>query len=116
MVVISLNKRSYDVLLARIRSWCTDLNDHLYKIKLETFPFCKFWSNKNETVEHYVFDCTKYKDCRKLFFDELNKLNINQNEINLHLLLTGGEGKSKDKLEILKLFINYVKSTEWFNT
>ena len=112
---LSLNKRSYDVLLARLRSGSTDLNDHLYKIKLETSPFWKFCTNKNETVEHYVFDCTKYKDYRKLLFDELNKLKISQNRINLHLLLTGGEGKSKDKLKILRLFINYVKSTERFN-
>ena len=57
----------------------------------------------------------KYKDCRKLLFDELNKSKINQNKINLHFLLIVGEGESKDKLRILKLFINYVKSTERFN-
>ena len=112
---ISLNKRSYDVLLARLRSGCTDLNDHLYKIKLEPSPFCKFCKTETESIEHYIFHCTKYDNHRKVLFDELAKLNIDQTKINLQLLLTGGEGLKKDRLNILRVFMNYVGLTERFD-
>ena len=112
---VTHNKRSYDVLLARFRSGCTDLNEHLYKIKLETSPFCKFCTNETETMEHYIFNCTKYDNHRTKLVEELAKLNIDQNRINLHLLLTGGEGSRKDRLKILRIFINFVKLTERFD-
>ena len=46
---------------------------------------------------------------------KVSKLNIDQNRINLHLLLTGGEGSRKDRLKILRIFINFVKLTERFD-
>ena len=112
---LSLNKRSYDVLLARLRSGCTDLNDHLYKTKLEPSPLCKFCKTETESVEHYIFHCTKYDNHRKVLFDELAKLNIDQTKTNLQLLLTGGVGLKKDRLNILRIFMNYVKLTERFD-
>ena len=112
---ITLNKRSYDALLARFRSGCTDLNEHLYKIKLETAPFCKFCTTETETVEHYIFNCAKYNNYRTMLIEELAKLDIEKNKINLHLLLTGGEGPKKKRIKILRIFVNYVKLTGRFD-
>ena len=112
---ISLNDRSYDVLLARLRNGCTDLNDHLYRLKLETSPFCKFCKTEIETIEHYIFHCPKYDNYRTILIEDLGKLNINQNEINLQLLLTGGDGSNRIRLKILRNFVNYVRLTERFD-
>ena len=112
---LSLNNRSYDVLLARLRSGCTDLNDHLYRLKLETSPFCKFCKTETETIEHYIFHCPKYENYRVVLIDELGKFNINQNEINLQLLLTGGDGTNRTRLKILRIFVNYVRLTKRFD-
>ena len=111
---LSLNNRSYDVLLARLRSGCTNLNDHLHKIKLKDSPTCNFCTNERETVEHFVFECTEYIPFRTALFNDLGILNINQDEISLKLLLTGGEGSNKLKLNVLRLFIKYVKLTKRF--
>ena len=113
-VWLSLNNRSYDVLLARLRSGCTNLNDHLHKIKMKDSPNCNFCTNKKETVEHFIFECTEYISFRTALFNDLGNLNINQDEISLKLLLTGGEGSNKLKMKILRLFIKYVKLTKRF--
>ena len=112
---ISINNRSYDVLLARLRSGCTDLNDHLFRLKLETSPLCKFCLTEVETVEHYIFQCPQYDNYRRMLIDELGKLNIKKEKINLELLLTGGDGINKVRLKILRVFINYVKLTKRFD-
>ena len=112
---ISINNRSYDVLLARLRSGCTDLNDHLFRLNLETSPLCKFCKTDVETVEHYIFHCSHYDTYRIMLIDELGKLNINQNKINLELLLTGGDDINKVRLKILRIFMKYVKLTKRFD-
>ena len=111
---LSVNKRSHDVILARLRSRCVQLNDHLHKINLRDSPFCDFCTNKRETVEHFIFECQEYTGHREILHNELANLSINQNEIDLQMLLTGGEGTSKSKLQVLRKFINYIKMTKRF--
>ena len=110
---LSLNKRSYDVVLARLRSGCTDLNDHLHKINMKDSPNCDFCINERETVEHFILNCQKYGNIRNALFNDLANLDIDQNRINLQLLLTG-EGSDKFRIHILKLFVNLVKLTNRF--
>ena len=50
-----------------------------------------------------------------MLIEELGKLDIKQNKINLELLLTGGDGINKVRLKILKNFVNYVKLTKRFD-
>ena len=39
---VSLNNRTFDVLLARFRSGCVDLNDFLFNIKKRDSPYCDY--------------------------------------------------------------------------
>ena len=110
---LSLNKRSYDVILARLRSGSIDLNDHLHKLNLKDSPNTDFCLNERETVEHYIFSCQKYSNLRNALFNDLANLNINQNNVNLQLLLTG-QGSNKIRIHILKIFMNFVKLTKRF--
>ena len=112
---LSVNKRSHDVILARLRSGCIQLNDHLHKINLNDSPFCNFCTNERETVDHYIFECHEYRDLREMLYNELAELSITQDEINSHLLLTGGDGENKSRLKILRKFMNYIKSTNRFD-
>ena len=111
---LSVNKRSHDVILARLRSGCIQLNDHLHKINQIDSPICNFCTNERETVDHFIFECHEYSEFREILFNELAELNITQDEINSHLLLTGGDRENKSRLKILRKFMNYVKSTKRF--
>ena len=111
---LSVNKRSHDVILARLRSGSVQLNDHLHKSNLKDSPICNFCTNKRETVEHFIFECQEYTRHREILHNELADLNIKQSENDLQMLLTGGEGTSKSKLQILRKFINYIKMTKRF--
>ena len=51
----------------------------------------------------------------RMLIEELGKLDIKQNKINLELLLTGGDGTNKIRLKILRIFVNYVKLTKRFD-
>ena len=111
---VSLNKRSYDVILARLRSGCIQLNEHLNKINMSDSPLCNYCNNMRETVEHFIFECQKYSNLRRKLYNELALLGVNQDEINLQLLLSG-EGTNKHKKRILNKLLNYVKSTNRFD-
>ena len=77
-------------------------------------PNFNFCTNKKETVEHFIFECREYVSFRTTLFNDLGNLNINQDEVTLKLLLTGGEGSIKLKIKILRIFIEYVKLTKRF--
>ena len=111
---ISVSKRSHDVILAKLRSGCTELNDHLHKLNLRDSPNCNFCLNKRETVEHYIFECQEYSNCRETLFNDLADLNISQDNVNLNILLSGGKGTNKSRIQILRKFINYIKLTKRF--
>ena len=48
---VYLNNRRYDVLLARLRSGCVDLNNYMFTIKKRENPFSDYCPNDRETVE-----------------------------------------------------------------
>ena len=108
---MSLNKDSHDVILARLRSGCTSLNNHLYNLNMRDSQFCNFCINKRETVEHFTLECQEYNNFRRTLFNDLAKLNIDQDKVNLQLLLTS-DWKNKYRKQILSKFINYVKLTK----
>ena len=72
---VSMNNRRYDVLLARLRSGCVDLNNDLFTIKKRDNPFCDYCANDRETVEHYALHCQKYNDIRITLFNVIKALN-----------------------------------------
>ena len=113
---VSMNNRRYDVLLARLRSGCIDLNNYLFTIKKRDNPFCDYCTNDRETVEHYALHCQKYNDIRITFFNEIKALNVTQNTIDLQTLLSGGNGTHNLRIRILNLFILFIKDSKRFQT
>ena len=112
---ISLNNRANDVLLARLRNGCADLNEFLYNIKKRDDPFCNHCVGVNETVEHFVLHCKNYEHQRLNLYNRLNSLNINPIEVNLQLLLTGGLYVEGKRLKILRFFVHFVQQSKRFD-
>ena len=109
---ISLNNRSYDVLLARFRSGCVDLNYFLFNIKKRDNPFCDHCLGEKETVEHFVLQCQYYNAARSNLINNLNSLDINPINFDLQTLLTGGLFSNKIRIKILLFFIEFIKESE----
>ena len=112
---LSLDDRTFDVLMARLRSGCVDLNDYLFEIKKLDSPFYNFCRDCRETVEHFVFECERYDNQRKILFDRLRCKHVDLNTLSLSLLLTGGYGTDKNRLVIMSIFVDFVKSTKRFD-
>ena len=113
---VSLNNRRYDVLLARLRSGCVDLNNYLSTIKIRDNPFCDYCANDRETVEYYALHFQKYNDIRLTLFNEIKALNVTQNTIDFQTLLSGGNGPYKLRIRILNLFMLFIKNSKRFET
>ena len=109
---ISLNNRSYDVLLARLRSGCVDLNNYLYNIKKRDNPFCNHCVGETETVEHFVLHCQYYNSARSSLINKLSCLDINPVNLDLQILLTGGLFSDKIRIKILQIFIEFIKESK----
>ena len=111
---VSLNNRKLDVLLARFRCGCVDLNEFLFNIKQRDSPYCDHCTNERETVEHYVLQCQNHRNVRVALINKLRTLNVGPNDINLQILLTGGSFSLNKRLTILNLFIEFVKDSKRF--
>ena len=111
---ISVEKRFYDVLLARFRSGCIQLNGYLHKIKMIDSPYCSNCGNTEESIEHFIFICPRYSNERKEMYNQLLQLNIRNNSVNLQLLLTGGSFSDKKRVRILKLFVKFIMESKRF--
>ena len=111
---ISVESRFYDVLLARFRSGCIELNEHLYKVKMIDSPNCSHCNNVVESIEHFIFFCPRYRKELKEMHDRMLKLNISNNSINLHLLLTGGNFSNRKRISVMKLFIKFIVDSKRF--
>ena len=109
-----MNNRTYDVLLARLRNGCADLNEFLYNSKKRDNPYCTHCPGTNETVEHYVLHCPHYVDVRLTLYNKLNSINIISNEEILQILLTGGHFLDKIRLKVLRLFIELIYDSKRF--
>ena len=112
---ISLNNRRYDVLLARLRSGCVDLNDYLFTIKKRDNPYCDHCPNVRETVEHFALHCQNFNNIREILFTNLGTLNVSPDTIGLRTLLDGGDGPYKLRLKILNLFVDFIKESKRFD-
>lgn len=57
--------RHQQVIIFRLRTQHTILNDHLSKITSNTEPTCPLCQHPNETVHHHLFECKPLQDLRK---------------------------------------------------
>ena len=104
--------RLADVLISRFRTGCAGTNTYLHKIGQNPSPFCSHCLNIEETTQHLILYCPQYDQQRSHLFTSLRNLNIQQNEITLKLLLSGGGFSPDKKKQIFIALFQYFKATK----
>jgi len=92
--------RKLDTCLTRITTKHTRLKQHLYRIKMENDPFCRWCRNQEETIEHMILHCPRFNSQRTKLKQALTQINIQ--EFNTNLLITGANQTSIIKYYILR--------------
>ena len=64
---INYLKRKEQVVIFRLRTNHIQLNAHLSRITSNHQPTCNLCGYKDETVQHFLFDCPPLQDLRKEF-------------------------------------------------
>ena len=81
-------ERNVNIQHARLRMQCSLLRGHLHKLHVIDSGLC-LCQQSVETTEHYFMHCVFYAKQRKTLFENLRKLHIPNDEINVGLLLYG---------------------------
>ena len=100
--------RRTNIIMARIRMQCSELNQHLYQNHVADSPSCP--CGVAETPEHFVFDCPIYTVAREDFTSKLLQLHLTPT---LHTVLYG-KSPSKDLPELIKAVETFLLSTKRF--
>ena len=61
--------RTQSSLLFQLRTGHIPLNSHLHRIKRSDTPFCPSCPNQQETVRHFILECTAYSHIRSHYFN-----------------------------------------------
>jgi RNase H-like protein len=98
-------------LLARLISGHVKLNEYLYSIKIRNDPFCEYCikngKKKQESMNHFFFNCKKYLHIRKEMVKEIDDVLVDQTlqyQLDLRLLFTGYPVRNiSTRLKIIKI-------------
>lgn len=101
--------RKEAVILARLRVGHVGLNAYLARFNMSETPNCDF-CNVPEDVDHYLLHCCKYMASRMILESDVERIGA---EMTLSSLL-GGTTSGKKQWRIVKITLNYVKSTRRF--
>ncbi|XP_037774597.1 uncharacterized protein LOC119571289 [Penaeus monodon] len=105
--------RKLDTCITRLITKHTRLKQHLYRMKMDNDPFCRWCKNQEETIEHMLLYCPRFNSHRTNLKDALRRVKIN--DIDINLLITGADQPSKIKYYILrhtKIFLQTTKLSE----
>lgn len=109
---LSVGKREYFIVHARIRNNCSDLNYDLFKNHLFPSP-TYFCSLAPETALHYFSQCPSYHNQRLNFLRKLSELHIN---FDFENILYGSNMLTyKQNSHIFQLVQGYIKETKRFD-
>ena len=109
----SLQPQYFNVLYARIRNNCSNLNHDLFINHLRETPFCLCTSTENieETSEHFFFRCHSFTAQRQVLFNETRKYH----PLNIDILLFGQENLTvEENIDIFKSVLNLINSSKRF--
>ncbi|KAF5380534.1 hypothetical protein D9615_004725 [Tricholomella constricta] len=60
---VGLTRRQHS-LVVQLRTGHVPLNQHLHRLKVVDGPKCSHCPDDNETVRHYLYQCSRYRDAR----------------------------------------------------
>ena len=91
----NLGKRILNIILARIRMECSELNSHLFENHIISNPLCR--CGEVETTTHYFLDCPFYTLHRLRLSYQLGLLDV---DFTVEILLYGTSNLAIDKIMI----------------
>ena len=109
--IIKFKERRIEVIFHRLRIGHVGLKQYLYRFNMATDEECNY-CKRIESVEHYLLKCNKYDRQRETLVRDLGKEGISRREINIKILLGGGEYNIKKNRKILTVTKNYIKETD----
>ena len=102
------------ILQARLRMECSNLNHHLVVRHIQTSEDCECGA-KTEDVDHYFFHCPRYAIQRNEMERKLQPLSLNT-EVNTKLLLFGSKKlNEKDNKLIMETVIKFIIASDRFH-
>ena len=93
--------RRGNILQARLRLQCSDLNDDKFHIGLSEYPNCACGADR-EDVEHFLMVCPLYDNIRQTLIYELS--HICDYKPSVHEMLWGTPEETVDSFETRKIF------------
>ena len=103
-------KRKFSIIHARIRNFCSNLNQDLFDNHLRIDPTCSCQRGA-ETAEHYFFRCEHYTNQRQHLFRDTHEFH----PLNVNALLQGKETLSdNDNSRLFHYVQTYIHSTGRF--
>ena len=110
----NIGSRLGQILQARLRMECSNLNHHLVVRHIQTSEDCECGA-KTEDVDHYFFHCPRYAIQRNEMERKLQPLSLNT-EINTKLLLFGSKKlNEKDNKLIMETVIKFIIASNRFH-
>jgi hypothetical protein len=104
--------RYLQIVHARLRNGCSNLNNDLYNNHLSENQFCPC-SNEIENAEHYFFKCTNYIDQRLNLFEATRPYH----PLNTNILLFGSKNLNENENNTIVLAVQtFIKNTKRFDT
>jgi hypothetical protein len=107
-----IGNRYLQILHARLRNNCSNLNYDLYNNHLRESPFCSC-SNVIENAYHYFFECRNLINQRHDLFEAIRMYH----PLNIDILLHGSNDLNVDDNTAVVIAVqNYIKHTKRFDT
>ena len=104
-------KRKVSIIHARLRNFCSDLNQDLYVNHLRDSPICSCLKGA-ETAEHFFFQCEHYTQQRIRLFRETQEFH----PLNANMLLKGKNTLTENhNIRLFQSVQTYIHSTGRFN-
>ena len=108
-VYIFKNRRR-EAVIHRLRVGHVGVKQYLYKIRAVDTPLCDCNSGREESIYHYIFECSLYRLQRREMLRELGKHGVNRTTLRVIL---GGENEYRKKITvILRSLMKYIVATD----
>ncbi len=105
-----VGSRKANIILARLRMGCSELNDDLYRIGVIDSPACSCGARK-ENAFHFFMVCPKYTTIRQQMHSEI----IKAAKYSIGVILYGDKNKcDKTNNDIVNLVHNFITSSNRF--
>ena len=110
-------ERKYNIIMCQLRNRKSSLNEDLFNDHLSDNSFCVHCSI-NETVEHYLLNCSHYDNYRMELINSLQRDSIIYSKINICTtdLMTGNsELTYEQNCKLFDRVIAFIRSTTRFD-